>query len=484
MSQQYIIKSFIWSAVERLIPQVVQFGISIILARLLLPAEYGLMAMLSIFFALAGVFADAGLSSGLIQRKEIGADEETSVFILNITAGVLLTLLLCTLSPFVAAFFRQPLLTMLLCVSSLQILISSFGIVQYALLTRNLDFKKQAFISTATNSISGTVGIFMAWKGFGVWSLVGLSITSALLNVALVWRLYPWRPTGRFNFSCIQSLWPFSSRLLSSQILNTMFSNIYSIVIGRLYKPADLGFFTRAFSISQMPAGLIGGIVGRVTFPFFSSMQDSVNQLKTNFRKTLRGVATVHFPIMLCLAAVSEPLVKCLLTEKWLPCVPYLQILCFSSLLHPLHAMHLNVLLALGRSDLFFRLEVAKKILTIIILAMTFRYGVMAMVWGLFILSVLCYGINGYYSCRLLKYTWVNQGKDLLPILATSLLTGVVTWRVLSLDIQNAWLLIVLQCVVGAVVYGLIVFAFRKTIYADALSIAKAFPKIIMNSGE
>ena len=484
MTQHSLIKSFLWSAVERFTPQIIQFGISIILARILLPAEYGLMAMLVIFFALAVVFADAGLSSGLIQRKEISNDEETSVFILNITAGMLLTLLLCVLSPLVAIFFRQPLLTMLLCVSSLQIFISSFGIVQYALLTRNLDFKKQAIISIVTSLISGTVGILMAWKGFGVWSLVGLSLTNSIINVALVWILYSWRPKGRFHWSCIRSLWPFSSRLLASQLLNTVFTNLYSIVIGRLYKPADLGYFTRASSISQLPANAIGGIVGRVTFPVFSSMQDNAFNLKANFRKTLRAVAALHFPAMIWLAAVSEPLVKCLLTDKWLPCVSYLQILCFSALLHPLHAMHLNILMALGRSDLFFKLEVVKKILTVIILAVTFSYGVMAMVWGILTFSILCYGINGYYSYKLLEYAWINQVKDLLPFFAAGTVTGLAAWFISRFYFSNEWLLIVMQCILGIAAYGLIVFVWRKTIYADAINIAKAFPKAVMNSGE
>lgn len=483
MTRQFLINSFMWSAVHRLIPQIIQFGISIIIARLLLPAEYGLMAMLAIFFALATAFADAGFSYGLIQRKEISIDEETSVFILNIVAGLILMIFLCVLSPLVAIFFKQPLLTMILCVSSLQIFFSSFVIVQNALLTRNLDFKKQAIISTIVNLFSGTVGIFMAFQGFGVWSLVGLNLSSSIMNVVLVWSVYSWRPVGRFRWSCIKSLWPFSSSLLASDLLNTLFLNMYSIVIGRLYRPADLGFFSRASSISQMPANVIGGIVGRFTLPFFSRLQDNECLLKATFRKSLRALAVVHFPFMICLAAASEPLVRFLLTEKWLPCVPYLQILCFSGLLHPLHAMHLNVLMALGRSDLFFKLEIAKKILTVILLGVTYRYGVMAIVWGFLILSILCYGINGYYSNKLLHYKWLEQGKDLLPIFLVSLLTGSTVWMVLKINYLNDWLLIILQCIVGVTVYGLIVFIGRKSIYADSLILAKDFQKTLLNQG-
>lgn len=472
-SSPSLIKGFLWSGVERVVPQIVQFGMSIILARMLLPDEYGLIGMLAIFFGVATTFADAGLSSGLIQSKEITKDAETSVFFMNVIAGLSLTLLLCTLSPLASKFYHQPHLTMLLCVLSLQVLISSFGIVQYALLTRNMDFKAQAIISTIATLVSGVVGIALAWKKFGVWSLVGQSLSCNLMSVTLVWIIRPWRPAGRFRWASIRSLWPFSSRLLAAGLLSTIFDNMYSIIIGRLYKPADLGYFNRASSLAQLPAGAIMGIIGRVTFPVFSRMQENKALLRVNFRKTIRILAAFHFPGMVCLAVIAGPLVRCLLTDKWNPCVPYLQVLCFSGLLYPLHAIHLNVLTALGRSDLFLKLEFIKRILMIATIAITFSYGVMAMVWGVLGLSVLCYGVNGYYTCKLIGYGWIDQGKDLLPILAASLVTGLAASSTTEIILVNDWLLLSIQLLIGIVVYGLFSFAGSKTVYADFFSISE-----------
>jgi O-antigen/teichoic acid export membrane protein len=464
-------RAFLWSAIERFGQQAVQFGISIVLARLLSPAEYGLMGMLAIFFALANCFADAGLSSALIQRKNISNDDETSVFFLNVAAGLVLTLILCLMSPFVAAFYRQPALKLLLCVCSLQFFISSLSMVQSALLVREMDFRTLAIVSTVTTGLSGVIGIGMAWRGFGVWSLVGQGFMQACSNTLLIWRLRSWRPTGRFCWSSIRPLWPFSSRLLASGLLATVFEGMYSVVIGRLYKPAALGYFTRASGLANLPALSITGIITRVTFPTFSKTQDDKPHLKIIFRKTVRTLCGFHFPAMVGLAAVAGPLVKCLLTDKWTPCVPYLQLLAFCGLLYPLHALHLSILTSQGRSDLFFRLEVIKRVLTAIIIVATFHFGILAMVWGMLLHSVLCYALNAYYSRKIIAYTWTEQGKDILPFLTFSMVVGAAIWSLKALNFGSDWLLLLAQVFLGVMAFGLIAIAKRKSIYADAFTI-------------
>lgn len=467
--------AFFWSAVERLGQQVLQFCISIVLARMLSPSEFGLLGILIIFGSLASVFADAGFGSGLIQRKEISRDEETSIFYLNIAAGFVLMLLLWMAAPLVAGFFRIPLLKPLLRVFSLQLVFSAFGIVQYALLMRQVDFRTQAIISTIATLLSGVIGIGMAWRGFGAWSLVGQMVSRAFLNSALVWVMRPWRPVGIFHWACVKSLWPYSSRLMASNVLNTLFDNVYAVIIGRVYRPVDLGYFTRAFSVAQLPALLVQTSVGRVLFPVLARKQDDKQWMKEKFRKTGRALASFHFPVMCGLAAIATPLVKCLLTDKWLPCVPYLKILCFSGLLYPFHAMNLDVLVAQGRSDLFFRLEVIKKIMTALMVVATFRFGTIWMVWGILINSIACYFVNAYYTRAMIDYGWREQGRDLLPILIASLGMGAAVASLNYIAFGNDWLRLAAQIALGVLIYGLLALAGRRGSYADLFSAGGVF---------
>ena len=476
--------AFMWSALERFGQQFVQFGFSVILARLLSPVEYGLIGMLTIFFSVALIFSDTAFGLGLVQRKEITKDDEASVFFFNIIAGVVLTLSLCAISPLVAMFYRQPILKVLLCVSSLQFVFISFGIVQYALMIRDMDFKTRALLGNTATFLSGGVGIGMAWKGLGVWSLVGQALSRQLLLNSLVWVVRPWRPRGRFRWACLKSLWPFSSRLTATYLLNTVFDNVYSVIIGRLYKPAELGLFTRASGLAQLPGGAVTEVITNVTLPAFSRMQNETTRLKMSCRKTVRTLAAFHFPVMIGLAAVAGPMVRCLLTEKWMDCVPYLQILCFSGILFPLQAMHRNVLTALGRSDLVFRSEMIKKVIAVITVASTMWFGVTALAWGILVLSVLGYAVTGHYSRKLLGYKWTDQSQDTLPILALSLGMGVAVWSVGGLGLGNGWLIFTLKIIVGVVLYSVFAIAGRRGIYADAFATGgHLFLKIFPTAG-
>jgi teichuronic acid exporter len=468
-----------WSAVERFGLQGIGILLSIVLARLLTPREYGLIGMVAVFCSIGQVFADSGLSTALVQRPANSADDEATVFYLNIGAGLVLTLLICAVSPLVARFFRQPVLVPLLCVLSLQVLLSSFGIVQFALLARVMDFRRQAIVSTLSVLCSGSVGIGMALSGLGVWSLAGQSVTGALFRSLLVWRLGNWRLHGRFRRASLQAIWPFSSRLLASGLLNTVFENLYNVVIGRVYRPADLGLFTRARSLSQIPAGFVTDIYGRITLPAFARMQGDRVLLKSSVRRVFRMLAVVHFPAMAALAVVADPLVRCLLTDKWVPCVPYLQVLAFAGMLYPLHALHLNALMAQGRSDLFLGLEVIKKALTVLTLICTFRFGVSAMVWGILILSIACLAVNGHYSRKLLNYSWLEQFLDLAPVLGVTAVMALAMLAIFYLKLQStgAWFLLpnltsplsllLMQTSVGLMVYGAIAGLSRMNAFVE-----------------
>jgi O-antigen/teichoic acid export membrane protein len=268
---------------------------------------------------------------------------------------------------------------------------------------------------------------------------------------------------------CIGKLWPFSSRLLASGLLNTFFQNLHALVIGKVYLPADLGYYTRASSLSMLPANSVNTMTGRVMFPVFSRMQHDKKRLREDCRKTFRIMAAFFFPVMAGMSAVARPLVSCLLTDKWLPCVPYLQILCFYGMLYPLHALHLNVLTAQGRSDLFFRLEVIKKMLIVVIIAATFWIGVLAMVCGMLAGSVIGLGINGYYTRRLIGYGWWQQFGDLAPVALVSLAMAAVVRVVVWVPGWSQWALLFNQILLGVGVYVALALILRRSVYADVL---------------
>jgi O-antigen/teichoic acid export membrane protein len=461
--------------------------LGIILARLLSPREFGLIGMLMVFCGIGQVFADSGLSTALVQRPANSADDEATVFYLNIGAGIILTLLICAISPLVARFYGQPILIPLLCVLSLQVLLSSFGVVQFALLGRTMNFRPQAIVDTVSLILSGLVGIGMAWRGLGVWSLAGQSVTAALFRSLLVWKLGNWRLSGHFRRASFQEMWPFSSRLLAVHLIDRIFENLYDVVIGRVYRPADLGLFTRARSLAQFPAGFVASTFAQTTLPAFSRMQGDAASLKSNVRKVFRLMAAIHFPAMAALAVVADPLVRCLLTDKWAPCVPYLQVLAFSGMLYPVHALHLNVLMAQGRTDLYLPLEVIKRILTLLALASTFHFGVSAMVWGILILSIGCLPINGHYTRKLLDYRWREQALDLVPILGASAVMAMAMSAIfylkspitgawfLPLDINKPLTLLLVQLAVGLTVYGAIAGLSRMSAYVELRSLVFSY---------
>jgi teichuronic acid exporter len=480
-------RALFWSAMERFGFQGTGFVLAIILARLLTPREYGLIGMVMVFCGIGQVFADSGLSAGLVQRPANSADDEATVFYLNIGAGAILTLLICVVSPIIAGFYKQPVLVPLLCVLSLQVFLSSFGIVQFALLARAMDFRRQAIVSTLSVLLSGMVGISMAWNGLGVWSLAGQSVTAALFRSLLVWRMGNWRLVGKFRKASFKEMWPFSSRLLFSGLLNTIFENFYNVVIGRVYPPAELGLFTRARTLAQFPATFVTSIFGQTTLPAFSRLKADPISLNSSVRKVFRLLAALHFPAMAALAVVAEPLVRVILTDKWLPCVPYLQVLAFVGMVYPLQTLHLNVLTAQGRSDLFLRIEVIKKALTVLTLVVTFRFGVKTMVWGILILSIACLIINGYYTRKLISYHWREQALDLAPVIGATMVMTLAMMAINHLEfipidaglrlfhISSPLHLVLVQVAIGLVVYGTIAGLSRMGNYVEFRSQVIAF---------
>ncbi|MBC2693793.1 MAG: lipopolysaccharide biosynthesis protein, partial [Desulfobacteraceae bacterium] len=435
--KQKTISALSWSACERFSQQGIQFVISIILARLLLPEEFGLIAMLTIFMAIAQSFINSGFGQALIQKQDATHIDECSIFYFNILVGFLAAGLLCLAAPWIAGFYNQPLLVPMTCALSLNLIINAFGLIQTTLLTKHIDFKTQLKVSVIATVISGTIGVTMALNGFGVWSLVAQSLGSNLFRTILLWFFNTWRPSLVFSSKVLRDMFGFGSRLLAVGLIDTVFQNIYLVVIGKLFSPVSLGFYSRAKGLQQLPVSNISGIVSRVTFTVFSSVQDDKPRLKRGVRKALTMLVMINFPMMIGLAIVAKPLVMVLLTEKWALCIPYLQFLCIAGMLYPLHVINLNVLVAQGRSDLFFRLEILKKIMIVIAIAVTYRWGIIAMIYGQIATSCLAYFLNAYYTGKMLDYPIAEQIQDLMPSLALAGIMGSGVYSLKYVSITN-----------------------------------------------
>ncbi|HAE43564.1 MAG TPA: flippase [Clostridiales bacterium] len=447
------VRAGIWSLIEAICLRGLQFVVGIILARLLLPEQFGLVGMLMVFMAIAQTFLDSGFGAALIHKQNISEKDICSVFYFNLLMGIVAAICLCVAAPYVSSFYNQPVLTPMLRALSLVLVINAFGLVQGVLLTRAIDFKMQTKVTIIASFLSGFIGIGMAYWGYGVWSLVAQQIANAIFRSFLLWIYNSWRPSWLFSFQSLQEMFGFGSRLLASGLLHTVFSNIYLVVIGKLFTPTDLGYFTRANGLQEFLSMTLSSVVGRVTFPVFSTIQNDPDRIKRGMKKALTILMLINAPLMIGLAVVARPLVLVLLTAKWAPCIPYLQLLALVGLLFPLHLINLNVLQALGHSDLFLRLEIIKKVLIICNIAITFRWGIEAMIIGQVITSSVSYYLNAYYNKALLNYSIWEQIGDLYPYLLNALLMGGAAYSLVYLSITSPLLLLTCQIALGSLVY-------------------------------
>ncbi len=447
--------------------------ITLILARLLAPAEFGLIGMLTIFIAIAQSFINSGFGQALIQKQDATYIDECSIFYFNIMVGVFAAGFLCLAAPWIAAFYEQPLLVTLTQVLSLNLVINSFGLVQTTLLNKQIDFKSLFKIGLGATLASGVIGLVMAYAGYGVWSLVAQSLSRTLMNTILLWFLTSWRPTWIFSFTSLKHMFGFGSKLLFSGILDTIFVNIYLVVIGKLFSPADLGYYTQAKNLQHLPVSNICNIVTRVTFPVFSSIQHDKVRLKNALRKALTTLVMIIFPLMIGMGILAKPLVLVLIGEQWLPSVSYLRLLSVIGILWPLHVINLNSLTALGRSDLFLQLEIIKKTMVILSISITYRWGIEAMLWGQIVTSFLGYYLNSYYIGKLLDYTIGNQIKDAFPYLCSTFAMGLIVLAVKTVFLESMLLSLLIGCISGVISYYFICKSFRLAAFEEVSSLVK-----------
>lgn len=445
------VKGASWSFIDSIAGQGITFLVGLVLARLLTPEEYGLIGIITIFIAVFNSIVDSGFSNALIRKNDAKDIDYNTVFISNLVISIVLFGVLFFCAPAISRFFNQPQLIPLLRVMGVIVIINAFAIIQRTIFVKNVDFKSQTKVSLISSITSGIVGIGMAVNGCGVWSLVGQQISRQLLNTAFLWLYSNWYPKLQFSFQSFKELFSFGWKLLVSGLIDTVWREIYQVVIGKCYSPATLGQYTRAHQFGSICSSNLTTVVQRVSFPVLSSVQDDKERLKNGYKRIIKVTMLLTFVLMLGLAAVAKPLVLSLIGEQWLPCVPFLQLICLQMMLYPLHSLNLNMLQVQGRSDLFLKLEIIKKIIAIGPLLLGIFVNIYWMLGGSVITGFIAYYLNAYYSGPFLNYSIKEQVKDILPSFGVALAMAVPVFAMSFIPL-NPLILLSLQVVAGALV--------------------------------
>lgn len=461
------IKAVKWTLIEAVGLRGVQFVVGVILARLLRPEQFGLIGMLLVFMALAQVFLDSGFGAALIQKQDITPIDVSSIFYFNILIGLIAVVCLYGFAPWVAAFYAQPILTPLLRLMSLALVINAFGLVQNVLIRKALDFKTETKVSLIASIISGIIGVTMAYQGFGVWSLAAQQLSAGIIRTALLWVFNRWRPIWGFSLQSLRAMFGFGSKLLCANLLQVFFENIYYIVIGKAFSPTQLGYYTRADNLQKMPSQTLSAVMLKVAFPVFSTIQNDLIRVKRGMRIATANMAFINFPVMIGLALVARPLISVLLTDKWLPSVPYLQALCLVGLIYPMQLINMSVLQSLGRSDLYLRLQFIVKLLIVVNIVLTLRFGIMAMVVGQVFITYSAFMFSSLFHQSITRYSLLNQLTDISPYLLCALLMASVVYPLVYFPIENELVLLISQCSLGGITYFMFCWMCRLPIYIE-----------------
>ena len=448
--KQKTTSGFIWSFIDTGAGQGINFITGLILARLLTPKEFGLIGMIAIFIAISQSLINSGFSQALIRKQNCTQTDYSTVFYFNIIVGVFFYFLLFVLAEPISDFYHEPILRDLIRALGLGLIINSLTIIQTTILTKRIDFKLQAKISVTASIVAGVISIYMAYTGWGVWSLVAQNLLKYTINSLLLWFWNKWIPIWVFSKQSFRELFSFGSKLLISGLIDTIYNNIYYLVIGKYFSAIELGYYTRADQFQALSSSNLNAVIGRVSFPILVSIQSDTVQLKAAYRKLIRSTMLITFVLMLGMAAVAKPMILTLIGAKWLPSVILLQMLCFIGMLYPLQALNLDMLNVQGRSDLFLRLEIIKKTIAIPVIVIGVLFGIKIMIVGMFVSSIFAYYLNSYYSGKLIGYSMLNQMKDIFPsFLMASVMAVIVYAEGVFMHVSSLPLLII-QCMTGA----------------------------------
>lgn len=452
-NRKKVISGLFWRFAERSGAQTIQFVVQIILARLLTPSDYGLIGLITVFISISLVFAQSGLGQALVQRKNADNADFSTVFYFSLVFSIVIYFVLFLCAPLIADFYVEEQLTRIIRILGITVVIGAVNSVQQAYVQKTMQFKR-FFWSTLTGTIiSAVVGIAMAYGGFGVWALVGQQISNQAVNTVVLWFTVKWRPERLFSVMKAKQLFSFGWKLLCSSLIDTIYNNLYSLIIGKFYSAEELGYYNRGKQFPMIIMQNINMVIDSVMFPVFTEVQDVKDRLKAMVRRSIVTSTFFIFPVMAGLAAIAEPLTRILLTDKWLSAVPFIQFCCFIYAFWPIHTANLQAVKAVGRSDIFLKLEIIKKFIGVIILIITIPFGLYAMMAGQCISTLLSSFINASPNKKLFGYSYREQLADIFPAFVLSLFMCGIVWSV-TLFKLNVWLTMIIQIVIGIAVYA------------------------------
>ena len=417
-----------WGAVGKVGTLTINFLTNLVLARLLMPEDFGAIAMLAIFLAVSNIFIQGGLGAALIQKKNPEHRDYSTVFYWNLVVAVLFYFILYVSAPFIANYYALPLVKPLLRVQSLVLIIQSFSIVQYTQLQKQMNFKALAIRNMAAALAGTLIAIPLALRGFGPWSLVASAILASIVNVLLLWKMSIWRPTWEFSFDSLKSLFSFGGLMLLSSLAETIYTNLQGLIIGKRFSASDLGYFSQAKKLEEIPVTGLSSIVNDVTFPAFASLQDDSERLLAGVRKSTKALTFLNFPMMILLMIIAQPLICLLYGSKWEASAPYFQILCISGLIYAVNTLNTNVIKSLGKGKIYFIIQILKRLIGIALILLGVRFGIYGLLWAVASVAYISFIINALVNKKLINYGVFRQLGDFGAVLLLALLVGALTY--------------------------------------------------------
>lgn len=471
-----VISSMIWKLMERFSTQIVSFVISIILARILSPDEYGIIAIIIIFINLANVIIDGGLNTALIQKKNADQTDFSTIFWFCLFLSVILYVILFLSAPFIARFYDNDILVPVLRVLSLVLFANSFNSIQRAFVSRHMLFKKLFWVNAVAILISGTIGIVMAYNGYGVWALVGQALSNPIVCCLMMWMTIKWRPTFEFSKNRFSVLFDYGWKIFLTNFIVAVYEDIRGLVIGKVYQPSALAFFDRGKSLPNLLMANITSSINTVLLPAFAEEQDDKARVKQMMRRSVQVTYFFVLPLLIGFFFAAENIILVLLTEKWLPAVPFIQIFCIVFMLMPIQNINMTAIKSLGYSNITLKLEVVKKIIEAVILVVSFMINVYAVAWGIVLYNIICIFINLTPCKKLVDYGFKDQMKDITPILIASLVMGVAVFGCSFLHF-NSIVVLFLQIIVGIIIF----YAASRLLKIESLNYLSVYIKTGLN---
>lgn len=442
-----------WSLIDQGSGQFIRFIFSLVLARLLLPNHFGLLGMAYVIIDFAVIFVQSGFGAALINNREATKTDECSVFYFNIIIGSVLTAVIFFSAPFIGAFYKNDELVPVVRFLSLNVVLGSFGLIQTALMTKKIDFKAQTKVSLPSTLVSGIIGIGLAYAKFGVWALVIQTLIRTSLHSILLWLVYSWRPCLLFSFKSLRKMFAFGANSLLTLLFQMVSTNIYTILIGKIFNPTQLGYYTRANQTQQLPLEIIWSIIGRISFPVLSIIKNDSCKMRNAIAKASENISFLVFPAMVLGALTASETFPLLFGGVWKPCIPLFQILCIANILYPLENLRGHMYLARGNASLRLKLQVLKNVMVVLSILLSYRFGLSCMLFSFAIVNLINFMVNSYFINKEICYSIKDQIKDLSPYAFCSAVAGSFVHAVSYTPIKNVMFLLSVKIFIGTIVY-------------------------------